>query len=171
MTAGRSGQPGDGQVGGGQVSGDWTDEALLGELRGVLAQVDPVPGYVLEAARAAFGVRDLDQELATLAADSASTLGSPAPVRALLTLRTLSFEASETGVELELSAAGKRFDLQGQVLGGVRGPVMVDHSEGAAQAEADELGWCEVRGVGAGQLRVRWTDGAGRATVTAWFET
>lgn len=171
MTAGRSGQPGDGQVGGRQVSGDCTDEALLGELRGVLAQVDPVPGYVLEAARAAFGVRDLDRELATLVADSASTLGTRAPVRALLTLRTLSFEASETGVELELSAAGKRFDLRGQVLGGVRGPVMVDHSEGAAQAKADELGWCEVRGVSAGRLRVRWTDGAGRATVTAWFET
>lgn len=166
MMAGRSGQPGDGQLG-----GDWTDEALLGELRVVLAQVDPVPGHVLEAARAAFRVRNLDQELATLVADSASELGSPAPVRTLLTLRTLSFEASETGVELELSAAGKRFDLQGQVLGGVRGPVVVDHSEGAAQAEADELGWFEVRGVGAGRLRVRWTDGAGRPTVTAWFET
>lgn len=166
MMAGRSGQPGDGQLG-----GDWTDEALLGELRAVLAQVDPVPGYVLEAARAAFGVRNLDQELATLVADSASALASPAPVRPLLTLRTLSFEASETGVELELSAAGKRFDLQGQVLGGVRGPVVVDHSEAAAQAEADELGWFEVRGVGAGRLRVRWTDGAGRPTVTAWFET
>ena len=118
-----------------------------------------------------FEVRDLDQELATLVADSASALGSPAPVRALLTLRTLSFEASDTGVELELSAAGKRFDLQGQVLGGVRGPVVVDHSEGAAQAGADALGWFEVRAVGAGRLRVRWTDGAGRPTATAWFET
>lgn len=170
MITGRSGQPDGGQVGGGQVGGGWADEALLGELRGVLAQVDPVPGYVLEAARAAFGVRDLDQELATLVADSASALGSPAPVRALLTVRTLSFEASETGVELELSAAGNRFDLQGQVLGGVRGPVAVDHPEGAAQVEADELGCFEVRGVGAGRLRVRWTDGAGRPTVTVWFE-
>lgn len=173
---GRAGGPGgvprplDGRPLGGPDDPADGDDALLGELREVMSQVDPVPGHVLAAARAAFALRDLDRELAALVADSATSLGGPALVRAPLAVRLLSFEAAETGVELELVPLGQGFDLQGQVLGGVRGPVAVDHPGGVTHVAADEQGRFEVPGLRSGRLRLRWTDGAGRRTATVWFE-
>ena len=146
------------------------DESLLQELRGVLAQVDPVPAHVLEAARAVFDMRELDEELAALVADSATALGGMAVVRAQLSRRLLSFEASDTGVELELSPVGPAFDLQGQVLGGVQGPVALERETGVTELEADALGRFTASRVAPGRARLRWVDAAGRRTGTEWFD-
>ena len=152
----------------GQPHGSDPDERLLDELRRVIAQVDPVPGDVLAAAKAAFLVRDLDEELALLVADSASASSGLAPVRAALAARLLSFEAPGGGVELELTPSGNRVDLQGQVLGGTQGRLTVEHAEGVEQVDVDELGRFIAQALPAGRLRVRWVDKAGRRTVTPW---
>ena len=47
------------------------DDALLAELAGILARVDPVPGEVTLAARSALAWRSMDAELAELLHDSA----------------------------------------------------------------------------------------------------
>ena len=41
-----------------------TDEALLGRLRLVVDQLDPVPAHLADGAKALLGLRRLDEELA-----------------------------------------------------------------------------------------------------------
>lgn len=154
----------------GQPHGSDPDERLLDRLRAVLAQVDPVPADVLAAARAAFTMRDLDEELALLVADSESALGGLATVRAALTARLLSFETPGGGVELELTGAGSRVDLQGQALGSPLTQLTVEHVEGVEQLDVDSLGSFAAQGLPAGRLRLRWVDASGRRVVTPWVD-
>ena len=148
-----------------------SDERLLQELQEVIAQVDPVPDHVLEAARAAFSLRSLDEELAALVADSASGLGGLALVRAELVTRLLSFETEDGGgVELELTSTGTTLDAQGQVVGDLRGDVVIEHAGGAEHVSADHLGRFDARGLPSGRLRLRWSDAAGRRMTTSWVE-
>jgi hypothetical protein len=147
------------------------DERLLHELQGVITQADPVPAHVLDAARAVFGMRDLDEELAALVADSASGLGGLALVRAELVTRLLSFEAEDgVGVELELTTTGGTLDAQGQVVGDLQGDVVLEHAGGVQHVTADDLGRFEVRGLPSGRLRLRWRSAAGRRTTTVWVD-
>ena len=57
---------------------DHDDEALLSGLRAVATESDPVPDDVRAAAKAAFGLRSLDAELAELVANSLDEVGRPA---------------------------------------------------------------------------------------------
>ncbi len=154
----------------GQPGSSDPDERLLDQLRQVIAQVDPVPPDVLAAARAAFTLRDLDDELALLVADSASDLGAPATVRASLAVRLLSFEAAGGGVELELTSSASGLDLQGQLLGGLQGQLAVEHEDGVEHPDVDELGRFAAQGLPGTRLRLRWVDAAGRRTVTPWVD-
>lgn len=54
------------------------DDALMGELRQVIGRLDPLPGPVRSAARAAIEWRTLDDELSALVHDRALRAGAPA---------------------------------------------------------------------------------------------
>jgi hypothetical protein len=77
-----------------------SDDDLLGDLRRVIAELDPIPEDVLIAARAALDWRTLDAELAELIADSA--VDEPVLlVRGSGQARALAFEAAGLTIEIE----------------------------------------------------------------------
>lgn len=151
-------------------SRDASDDALLERLRRVLAVVDPVPDSVVRMAQAAFETRDLDAQLAALVADTSTRARDVALVRTSgLAPRRLSFEVGETALDLELLPTRSGLRLQGLLVGGSQGPVVVEHVGGVVEAEVDDLGRFESAGLPPGPIRLRWVDARGRATVSESF--
>lgn len=120
------------------------DEVLVSELREYFARVDPVPGPVTEAARAALGWRRLDAELAELLSDSAVDEESLAGVRGVSTpTRSISFGARELTIELEIHSDGARRTLLGLIAPPFVASIEIQTADGAtevARTESDELG-------------------------------
>lgn len=144
----------------------WTDERLLAELSAAAAPPD-VPAGVLEGARAVYGWRTVDAELAALLYDSATSSSLPAAVRGEpATLRSLTFTAPDLVIDLELDATG----LAGQVVPARPGTVLV-HSPGAGDASAhvDEVGWFVVRPAPVTRFQVSYRGQDGRHVVTPWI--
>ena len=135
----------------------------------VADRVDPVPADVLNAARAALSMRDLDAQLALLMADSEVSEG-PVLVRDTQTLtpRMLSFGHPSSGVELELeihpSSDGVR--LLGLVTGS-DGPLTVECDDTNIETTPDALGRFTVANVPHGQLRLRVAAPDGTRVVTS----
>jgi hypothetical protein len=82
---------------------DDLDGPLIAELRAMVAEADPVPALVAEAAKAAFGWRRLDADLAELLSDStldveatALARGHDAPVR------SVSFSSAQLTIDVEV---------------------------------------------------------------------
>lgn len=143
------------------------DAALLAELRATLDEVDPVPPLVLEAARAAFGLRRLDAELAELVRDSAEERAGLIAVRGDGNVRLISFETGLVTVELQVTERGTVRDLVAEVSGtalasaevetpGLRHPTLRDDSMISADA------------VPSGLLRLHLRTIEGRDLVTSW---
>src|SRR5712664_1924300 len=92
-----------------------SDDDLIQRLRRIAAEADPVPPALLDAARSAFGMRDLDARVADLVRDSAvdipaTSLRGDGP-------RLLSFEAGGTVIECEVTTRGDQRDVIGQLIG------------------------------------------------------
>jgi hypothetical protein len=143
------------------------DAALLAQLRATLDEVDPVPPLVLEAARAAFGLRRLDAELAELVRDSAEERAGLIAVRGDGNVRLISFETGLVTVELQVTERGMVRDLVAEVSGtalasaevetpGLRHPTVRDDSMISADA------------VPSGLLRLHLRTIEGRDLVTSW---
>ena len=139
-----------------------SDEVLLARLRQAAVD-DPPPPLVLEAAKAAFVMRTLDAELATLIADSRETVGA---VRGPADTRLLVFEAASLTVDLQVTPRGDRRHLVGQVTPAA-GPASVDTPGGVRPLELDSYGRFVSDEVPAGPVRLHFgTDG--RPVATAW---
>ena len=134
------------------------------ELRALLRRADPVPPQVDEAARIAFTWRTIDAELAELMLDSYE---SELAVRGGAGPRTLSFEAPQLVIELEVTAGeGRSRDVAGQLL--PPGPATVTMEQGPGESvsvEADELGRFSFAGLHAGPARVRVSVAAGEVAI------
>ena len=144
------------------------DEALLAELRRVVAQVDPPPELVLELGRAAYAMRTLDTELAELIRDSES---EALAVRGTATgPRLLTFEADGISVELQVGEHGRAVDVMGQVSGAETGrlTVRLEGTDGEVEVAVDELGMFRATGVTAGLLRVHVLVDGERRVTTSW---
>ena len=125
-------------------------------LRAVGGKVDPVPALVDEGARAAFGWRTIDEDLAELMRDSADELAE-AGVRGPGDARQLSFESPQLGIELEIVTTGPRSRrVEGQLLPPTAATVTVERPDGepAVSVEADELGRFVLDGLRAGAVRL-----------------
>jgi hypothetical protein len=136
-----------------------SDEELEARLRAVTGRVDPVPALVEEGARAAFGWRTIDADLASLLRDSADELVE-AGVRGATVARQLSFEAEALGIELEVVETGPRERrIEGQLLPPVAATVVLERPGAEpVSVEADELGRFVLDAVGAGTVRWRVAD-------------
>jgi hypothetical protein len=124
-------------------------------LRTIIAQVDPVPPGLDDAARAAFTWRTIDEELAELMRDSADE-GAEVLVRSGSAPRQLSFESPRVGIELEVVATGPRERrLEGQLLPPGSAMVTLERpGEDGVSVQADDLGRFALDGLRAGVVRL-----------------
>jgi hypothetical protein len=153
-------------------------DALLSELRGLLARLDPVPPQLLEQARRAFCWRTIEAELAELSFDSLVDRDAVLAVRSggdtALEPRMLGFGAVVDGedlaieVEVEISSAVGRNMLVGQLWPSGAPTVEVQTGDGmTTEVPADEMGRFLVEPVPRGPVRLR-IEHNGRVVQTAW---
>jgi len=143
------------------------DDRLVARLRRIAGQLDPVPDLVSQAARSAFGLRELDARLAELVHDSAvdapaAAVRGPGP-------RVLSFEAGGVVVECEVTARESRRDITGQLVGDHASQVEARVPGAAAvTAPVDDLGWFSLHDLPAGLVQLRCQLAGGATIVTSW---
>lgn len=151
------------------------DDALIAELRHVVAQLDPVPEAVRIAARAAIEWRTLEAELAALVHDSAVDEPALAVRGGAAAPRTLTFEAGDLTIEVEAEPGDEEDGLRlaGQLVPPQAADVAVRHGDELIAVRADERGRFAARGVARGRVSLRCrldgASGAGRLVETAWL--
>ena len=151
------------------------DDGMLQELRRLASDADPVPAAVVEAAKAALDWRTVDAELTELAAvafDSAVDQRELALVRGGAEPRLLTFEAPGLTIEIEVSAAGPRRHLVGQLVPPQPAEIVIRHSNGTMTVEADGLGRFSASEVSAGSISLRCHlagKAPGNTVVTDWI--
>ena len=143
------------------------DRALLAEIEAAVAEHDPVPQAVVDAAKGSFAWRTVDAELAELAEDSLLVAGG---VRSGGGPRMLTFEAGSTAVVLQVLDAGDTRRLTGQLVAPQPAQVEVRWRDGRRQVLADDLGRFTVEDVPAGpvSLACRFPRDDRPPLVTAW---
>jgi hypothetical protein len=146
---------------------DAADDQLLADLRRVAAQADPVPEPLITAARAAFGLREIDARVAELVRDSA--VGASATAVRGLGARMLSFEAADTVIECEVTARGSRRDVIGQLVGAVAALLQVQVAGArGVDVPVDDHGRFSVSDLPAGPFRLRCSLADGSTLLTSW---
>jgi hypothetical protein len=157
------------------------DEELLGRLRLLLAQADPIDPVLLEHARLAFGWRMVDAELAELSYDSLADREVMAAVRdgglPGTGPRLLGFDTDVTGdadsaltVEVEVTVDRGQACLVGQLMPPTPATVWLLSSSQrhpVASVAADELGRFRLEPVPYGPVRLRVRVGD-RTVETSW---
>jgi hypothetical protein len=142
------------------------DDALLRELGVALREGEPPVAELLAAGYAAFSWRTVDAELtvAELVFDSACDAAPTGLTRSNDSARTLTFQAGEVVVEIEVTDAG----VVGQLSPARRGRVVVRSARGPyAEAAADEVGFFSLGAPPPGPVRLQaWTEEY--AVATAW---
>ena len=134
--------------------GNPSDDELLAALREIAAETDPVPEPLLDAARTAFELRDLDGMLAELVHDSA--VDAPAmAIRGGGAERILSFAVRAIAIECQSTARGSHRDLLGQLVGGRAEEMDVQVTGAITTVPVNDAGWFSVRGLPAGSFRLR----------------
>jgi hypothetical protein len=123
---------------------DHTDENLIEELRGLFAKDDPVPPLVVDTAKASLGWRRLDADLAELLSDSAlEAAGEPALARGTAQVRSVSFGAGGTTIDVEIQGDGQERRILGQLSPPAGATVELQFAEAAVESISvgvDELG-------------------------------
>jgi hypothetical protein len=133
---------------------DPQDARLLEELRRAAGRYDPPPTSVMEAARASLTWRTIDAELAALAFDSAVDQPVSA-VRGADGPRQLTFDAPGLSIEVEVSSAGTRRRLTGQLTPPRRSRIDVRHAGGITTVDTDALGRFQADAISAGPVSLR----------------
>jgi hypothetical protein len=152
------------------------DDELAGWLARVVSRADPVPEPLLAAARAAYGLRDLDAWVAELVRDSA--VDAPAAVVRGDGRRLLSFEAGDVVIECEVRRHPAQVDVLGQLVGGTTASITAHiaatpsdpgaRTTATAEAPVDGQGRFSIRGLPGGVLRLGCRLADGTVIVTSW---
>jgi hypothetical protein len=140
------------------------DESMFEELGEVLRRVDPVPPAVVTAARESYAWREVDAALARLTADSLRNL---AAVRGG-SGRLLTFAAGAVTIEVEVTLAGGRLRVLGQLVPPQPARVRVDQPGGSVEVAADRLGRFAVADLPAGATRFHCIPAEGEPVRTEW---
>jgi hypothetical protein len=151
-------------------------DALLSELQGLLARVDPVPAQLLDQVRRSFCWRTVDAELAELSFDSLLDREASLAVRSggdpALEPRMLSFGAvvdgADLSIEVEATSVAERYTLVGQIYPAGATVVGVETGDGSSiEVPVDELGRFSVEPVPRGPVRLR-VEHDGHVVQTTW---
>jgi hypothetical protein len=145
------------------------EEQLLGELRAFAKAADPLPAQVSFAAKGSLAWRRIDAELAELTFDSLLEDAAMAGVRSRDTIRLVTFEAGDISVEVEITDAGDKRRLIGQLVPPQVARVEIRTADSHHEVDADELGRFAADGLPAGpaSLRCRLSN-SGRVVETGW---
>lgn len=145
------------------------DDRLETRLRALVSAADPTPELVLESARAAFAMRDLDAELATLVADSAIDDAGVLTRSVVADVRMLSFSCGTVTVELDVDTDPftRSLRLRGLAVGAT-GDVVVVRSGSRTGVPLDDDGRFGLDDVAPGPLRLELTTPDGRRVTTSW---
>ena len=149
----------------------FSNDALLRRLGGIAERLDPVPDLAYRAGYAAFTVRSLDSELAELIDDSALHPEGLAVVRGEADVRMLYYQASELGIELQVTRRLGRSRALGQVIGAASATeVRVETLEVAPPGSApiDELGRFDLDDLPDGPFRLHVIAPGTAAVTTDW---
>jgi len=143
------------------------DDELMERLRRITATADPVPEAVITAARAAFGLRDLDALIADLVRDS--EVDAPLTAVRGAEARMLSYEAGRTTIECEVMARAGQRNVSGQLSGGMASAVEAQvPGSPPVSVPVSAHGWFTVPGLPSGPFRLRCQMADGATIVTAW---
>lgn len=139
------------------------DEVLLGLLHAAIEQVDPVPPDAVAGALAAFDMFRVDDELATLVADSLSE--DALLVRHETPERLMTFTVPALSVEVQLPADGDT--IVGAIVPPAVAVVEIQSAAATITTTTDGLGRFHAE-LGAGRCRLRVRSGD-RSLVTPWI--
>jgi hypothetical protein len=129
--------------------GELSEERLLELVHATLAEADPVPEALVEAARQAFSWRTFDTELAELLLDSAEWVSA---ARADRGPRLVTFALEGLEIDLEIADEGARRCLLGQLVPPQFGEIDVRQTVGVVTVEAGETGRFELSDLSAGPV-------------------
>lgn len=146
------------------------DDALLAELGGLFARVDPIPAEVTLAARSALAWRSMDADLAELLHDSALETEPLAGVRGTGGgWRTLTFETPDgLSIEIEITVERSKRSLMGQIVPPGPARVLVRFPGADIPTSADDLGRFQATDLRPGPISLRCELTDGRAIETGW---
>jgi hypothetical protein len=147
------------------------DTELEEQLRQVAARFEPVPTELITAAIGAYTWRTIDAEIAELVFDSSVAQDDAALVRGPQQGRLLSFRSSGLTVDVEVTSAGARRSLIGQLVPPRRASIEIRQGNDVVTVEADELGRFSAGELRAGPICLRSGAGApaGDGFVTDWI--
>jgi hypothetical protein len=149
------------------------EDDLLHGLRELFDRTDPPPPEVTEFARAAFGWRTIEADLAELLDDSALEAGLATATRSGTTeARRLSFRGAELAIEVEVgpATAGSRRVMGLLVPAPGAVTIEVQELEGRilATIEADELGRFRLELPAAKRIRFRVLRAGAQPVESSW---
>jgi len=150
------------------TTGNSGDDDLMLELKEALAAERPAPDHLMEAAKAAFEWRRLDEELKQLSLSYDSSEADLAGVRgpASTAPRMLVFDGEDVTVELELGTEV----LMGQVVPAVYRRITLECADGRVdEADTDDVGVFLLRRPTRGPIRLRCQQGRNLDVVTEWM--
>jgi hypothetical protein len=143
------------------------DERLLAALRELFERSSAPPPRVVGMAKESYTWRTVDAELAALTSDS--LVDAPlATVRGAPVTRSMTFEAGDLSIEVEVSGSGDDRRMLGQLVPGQAARIEVRQDDVTRTVEADELGRFLVDGLGARPVRLRCHLAGRRPVVTEW---
>ncbi len=142
------------------------DDELLAEVGRVLDVVDPVPHAVTEYAKAGFGWRNIDAELAELVYDSATE--GLVGVRSDSETREVTFRAP--GVEIEVAVVGEGTRrIVGQLVPPQMATIELRFGGEQRLTESDTLGRFSFDDVPPGPISLRCDLGGDQSVQTDWL--
>jgi hypothetical protein len=150
---------------------DPAERELLAQVREVLDETDPVPEFLLDAARETYTWRTIDAELAELTGDS---LLEGTAVRSSRAPRLLTFTAEAATLVVEVAEHVRGASLGRRLLGQILSPrpadIEVRHAEGTFSVAADEYGRFRAEAVPPGpiSLACRFGGALKPQLVTSW---
>lgn len=155
--------------------GELDDEGLLAALREAIGRDEPPPAWSAQLAKASFGLREADAELASLVSDSerGTDRGAEPVPRSRGTSRLAVFGAGglSVAVEIEPGARAGSWRLTGQLVPAAPARILLRRAPGqvSQEVDADSRGRFAIEHLPGGPLSLLCRRDGGPAAVTEWI--
>ncbi len=147
------------------------DDGLLAALRNMLGRDQPPPGWSADLAKASYGLRAVDAELAMLTSDSGQA-SAPSAVRSGSAPRLAVFDADGLSVEIEIEPGARAgsWRLVGQLTPAAPARIQVRQQRAEPTwIDADDRGRFTTDQLAAGPLSLVCVRDGRPAAVTEWI--